>query len=112
MPMNQLSKRRQRSVSLFALALLVYVCLPFVKPVAMGAILGVVLLPVFQALRNKNFSERWSALLVTLGISLVVLIPTTLFIYFGAQTALTQVKVLRSRGSLSSEDSVLVQLMN
>ena len=84
-------------IKLFVLAatvLFLYIAYPLIFPLAMGAVLAVLVHPMYRKLEKKMpvFAASW---LLTLGVTLLFLIPFTLLIFFIAKTGFQQVQAWR-----------------
>jgi predicted PurR-regulated permease PerM len=69
-----------------------YIVSPLVIPVVMGGVLATLFFPWLERLEKKRFSTSSASLVLTLGITLVVLIPTALLTFFGAKAGIEQVQ--------------------
>ena len=71
-----------------------YVSSPLILPIAMGAVLAVLFFPWLERLEKKNIPTGVGSVLLTLGITLVIILPTSLLIFFAAKTAFHQLSFL------------------
>ncbi len=69
---------------------------PLLLPVAMGAVLAVLLLPWLKRLEKRRLSTGASAALLSVGTLLVLVIPAILLVILGARMGLEQLQVLKS----------------
>lgn len=77
-------------------ALALWVALPFLKPVVMGAIFATILHPLMFKFGRLRFSASTRAALITIGFMIAFLIPIAILVGLGAQAALEQVNALQA----------------
>ncbi len=65
--------------------LFLYVCSPFLTAIAMGALFGALFFPFKSWLQFKKFSPGLASAVVTIGVTAVLLIPTSVMVYYGAK---------------------------
>lgn len=76
-----------------------YMASPLIMPVAMGAILAVLFAPLVFRLEKRGMSPVISSALLTFGITTVILLPTSLLLFFAAKTAFTELQILSKASS-------------
>jgi predicted PurR-regulated permease PerM len=85
------SDRLTTVLSYGALVLLGYLVFlitsPFLVPLAWSAVLAIFFFPVYERL-GKRVSLTWSAVLCTIGVTLVLIVPVLLVLVFAAREAL------------------------
>ncbi len=85
-----------RKVFAAAVAILfLYISLPLLFPVAMGAVLAVLFVPWLEYLERRKVSTSLASALLTLGITLFFVLPSALVIYIFSKEALTQIDAIR-----------------
>lgn len=72
----------------------------------MGAVLAVLFLPLQRRLERRQVSTRLASFLLTVGISILVLLPTTILIYQGAKTAVEQLQTWKETPNIVAGDWV------
>ncbi len=89
---------------LFALiiGLALYVAYPFLLPLIFGGILAILFVPVHRRLLVKGCHNGMSAMLVTLLVALVLLLPMSLTVFSVASKGFDQIETLRSSGGIES----------
>ena len=78
--------------TLVILALFVYVTAPLIQPVAMGAVLAVLFFPWMAVLERRKIPSAVASGLLTLGMTLVFLLPASFLIFVGAKAGFGQLK--------------------
>jgi predicted PurR-regulated permease PerM len=78
-------------VSLVSL-LFLYIVYPLLFPVAMGGVLAVLFMPLVERMERRRLSAPLASGLLTVGVTLLVLLPTSVLIYQGAKTAVEQLQ--------------------
>jgi predicted PurR-regulated permease PerM len=73
-------------------AAFLYILYPLLFPVLMGGVLAVLFTPLVARLERKHVSPAFASLLVTFGITLLVLIPTTVLVYQGAKMGVQELE--------------------
>jgi predicted PurR-regulated permease PerM len=77
--------------SLVVLAFL-YISSPLILPIAMGGVLAVLLYPVLKKMEEKKLSRALSSAILTAGITLVLILPTSLLISYVARSGFEQLQ--------------------
>lgn len=86
--------------SLFAflvIAVFLWIASPLMMPVLMGGIFAIVLFPAMQWLQVRKASASLASALVTLGVTLVVFLPTSIMTYLAVKTAFVQLQALKEK---------------
>jgi predicted PurR-regulated permease PerM len=96
---NTTTSDRLRTVlsygSLIFLGYLVYrITAPFLVPLAWSAVLGIFFYPVYLNL-EKRFSPTWSAVLCTLGVTFLLIVPVLFVLAYAAREAIEASMVAR-----------------
>lgn len=80
------------------LAVLLWLNLSFLKPLLMGAIFAIVLSPLMRLFDRASFTRRFGpgarAALITIGFTLLILIPVGLLLFAGAQAVVQKIQSL------------------
>ena len=86
-----------------------YVASPLILPVAMGATLAVLFYPWVQKLERRGVTPSVGSALMTAAITLLIILPTSLLIFFAAKTAYSELRVLgkTQTSSLNITDNIL-----
>ncbi|MCM2282955.1 MAG: AI-2E family transporter [Bdellovibrionaceae bacterium] len=82
-------------------ALALWITLPFLKPVVMGAIFATILYPFMLRLARFRFSMSMKAMIVTLAFMIAFLIPIAILIGVGTHAAVEQVNALQAASESS-----------
>jgi predicted PurR-regulated permease PerM len=77
------------------LAAALYLISPLLLPVAMGGVLAILLVPWLEKLEKRRFKPSLAASLLSLGVTLVIVLPAVLLVILGARMTLDQVRILR-----------------
>ncbi|HVK62596.1 MAG TPA: AI-2E family transporter [Bdellovibrionales bacterium] len=77
-------------------ALVLWLNSAFIKPLAMGAIFAVVLFPLMGKLQRLKLNRAVRAGLITLGFTIVILVPIGVVIMVGADAALEKLQTLET----------------
>lgn len=72
-----------------------YVTYPLAVPVVMGAVLAVLFMPLLEKLERHRLGTGVASALLTLGITIVILLPTSLLIFVGAKSGVQQLQTWR-----------------
>ncbi len=67
-----------------------YIISPLIFPIAMGGVLAVLLTPSLEYLERHKFSTTLGSALLTLGITIVLILPMSFLIFFAAKTGFYQ----------------------
>jgi len=87
-----------RNVFLIGLLILfVLVCAPLITPVAMGGVFALLFWPVFDWLERRHVPRTLAAGLLTLGFSVLVLLPLGVLVLFSARSGLDLVRRVSTR---------------
>ena len=81
--------------AVLVVALFLYVASPLLFPIIMGAVLAVLIFPVFTRLEKWKVPTALSSALLTLGVTLLFLLPTTLLLFLIAKSGFQQLQFLR-----------------
>src|SRR5271165_4956508 len=104
------SDRLTTVLSYGALLLLGYlvflIAAPFLVPLAWSAVLAIFFYPVYLKL-EKRFSGSWAAILCTVGVTFLLIVPVLMVLLFATREAVEA--TARIRESLSTDRSVLPQ---
>src|SRR5215469_5151746 len=110
-PNTTTSDRLTTVLSYGALLLLGYLVFlisePFFVPLAWSAVLAIFFYPVFQWLQRR-FSPTWAAVLCTLGVTFLLIVPVLLVMLYAAREAIdasTRIReTLTANGSGSAQE--------
>jgi predicted PurR-regulated permease PerM len=83
---------------LFAAAiafLFIYISLPLLLPVMMGGIFAVLFMPLLEKMETRKVPSFLGSALLTVLITLIILIPVGLMIFFGAKSGFQQLQAIR-----------------
>lgn len=102
------TRDRERRTTLLAFLLLLFavgtpvffLLRPYALTVLLAGIVAVIADPICQRLRRRGFGPRMSGLLVTLAIFVLVVTPTTLFVWAALQEATALPSAIASSGVL------------
>lgn len=83
----------KRAFSLLVIALFIYVASPLLVPLAMGAVFAVLFFPVLERMENRKLSTVLASTLLTVGITLLILLPAALLTFLGVKAGLKQLRV-------------------
>lgn len=75
--------------------LFLYLVSPMLIAVAMGAVFATLVFPIQERLELRKVPSRWASLILTLGLTGVVLIPLGLLVFLAVKTGLEQVQALK-----------------
>jgi predicted PurR-regulated permease PerM len=89
----------RKTVGVLVTLLFLIIVSPMVFPLIMGVILGVLFMPTLQRLEARRVSTGLSAALLTVGITLVVLLPTAIIVFIGARAGVMQLQILKQAPS-------------
>ncbi len=81
--------------SLLVIATFLLVVAPLLLPVAMGAVLAVLLAPLVERLQKRKLGTGFASALVTLGMTVLIVLPGATLVFVGAKAGFKQVKVWR-----------------
>ena len=85
---------------LFALlitAAFLYITAPLALPVLMGALFAILLMPAQEWLERHRMRSGPGAMLLTLGVTLIVILPLSFLLYLATRTGLEQLQALRAQ---------------
>jgi predicted PurR-regulated permease PerM len=85
----------RKAFALIVTALFFYVASPLLLPVTMGGVLAVLFFPTLERMERRKIPLPVASSLLTVGITLIVLVPTALLIFFGTRAGLHQLVALR-----------------
>ncbi len=91
-------------------AAFLYIVYPLILPVLMGGVLAVLFMPLQARLERKQVSIGLASAILTLGITTLVLLPTTILVYQGAKTGVEQLQSWKdapAQGSGNWIDTIL-----
>jgi predicted PurR-regulated permease PerM len=72
-----------------------YVIMPLIFPLALGGVFAVLFIPLVEKLEKRKVSTGAASGLVTLGVTLLILLPTSILIYQGVKSGIEQLQSLR-----------------
>jgi predicted PurR-regulated permease PerM len=79
--------------SFLIVAAFVWVASPLLLPVAMGAVFAVLIFPWLERLERFKFRTSRASALLTLGVTIVFLLPAATLIFLGTKAVLQQVRL-------------------
>jgi predicted PurR-regulated permease PerM len=85
----------QKIFSVLVILAFLYIASPLLFPILMGGILAVLFFPWLECLERKKISKSMGSLLLTFGITLVLILPASLLISLSAKTGFSQLQVWR-----------------
>lgn len=86
----------RRLLAVVVLGSFFYITLPLLMPLMMGVVFAVLFFPALKWLERKRLNTSMASGLVTLGITLLILLPGTFLIFISARTGLRQLRTLRA----------------
>src|SRR5690242_6217436 len=81
--------------ALLIVGLFVWISSPLLLPVAMGAVFAVLFFPWLEKLEHRKLATGTASALLTVGVTLVFLVPSSILIFLGAKTGFQQLRVWR-----------------
>jgi len=84
-----------------------YTIYPLALPIAMGAVLAVLFAPWMDFFQRKKFSPRLSSFILTFGMTMVLIIPVLVALFFAAKMGLKEMESWKNVASLSSEERII-----
>jgi predicted PurR-regulated permease PerM len=72
-----------------------YVASPLILPVIMGVLFAVLLMPLQKRLEGYKFPTPLASILLTLGVTLILIVPISVTLYLGAKSAFQQLQSVR-----------------
>jgi hypothetical protein len=88
-----------------------YIASPLIFPIVMGAVIAVLFYPVLLRLEGKRVSTSVASGLLTFGITVIFILPTSFLLFFTMKAALQQLQTLKATqmhgGGTTFFDSVL-----
>jgi predicted PurR-regulated permease PerM len=75
--------------------LFVYISLPLLLPVMMGGIFAVLFMPALEKMESRKVPTFLGSALLTVLITMIILIPVGLMIFFGAKSGFQQLQAIR-----------------
>lgn len=72
-----------------------YIISPLIFPLAMGAVFATLFIPWVEKLEKKKFSTGAASGVITLGVTLLILLPTSILIYQGVKSGIEQLQALK-----------------
>lgn len=81
--------------TLLVAALFFYIASPLLLPVIMGGIVAVLFIPLLERAEKHKVPTNLGAALLTIAISIVILVPIALMIFFVAKSGFQQLQILR-----------------
>src|SRR4051812_2771412 len=85
---------RKLTLAVLAAAFL-YLISSLALPVAMGGILAVVFVPQMHRLTSRKVPPRVVAGLLTIGVTVVILIPISFLVFAGVKSGMQQLQILK-----------------
>lgn len=77
-----------------------YVVSPLIYPITMGGVLAVLFIPWLERLEKRNIPSEIGSALLTLGITSVLILPTSVLVFFTAKTGFYQLETWKSAPGL------------
>jgi predicted PurR-regulated permease PerM len=74
---------------------------PFLLTVLMGGILSILFYPYYSKLRQKNFSQFWSSMIVTISVTLIIVVPLSFFVLIATKQGVQFTQSLSSGEGIS-----------
>ncbi|OFZ22119.1 MAG: hypothetical protein A2X94_08825 [Bdellovibrionales bacterium GWB1_55_8] len=92
----------QRIFILLIAVLFVYIASPLITPVAMGAVLAVLMIPLLERMEQRKLPTALSSAVLTIGITLLFLLPATLLLFYIAKNGAIQLQAWKDAPSAAS----------
>jgi predicted PurR-regulated permease PerM len=73
-----------------------YIASPLIFPIVMGAAIAVLFYPWLEVLEKRKLSTQMGSGLLTLGITVLFILPTSLLIFFTVKVALQQLQAFKA----------------
>jgi len=73
-----------------------YIASPLIMPVLMGALFAVLLLPLQERMERSQGPQALVALILTLGVTLILIVPVSASLYLAAKLAFQQLQLLKT----------------
>lgn len=96
----------------FLFGLLLYVSLPLLLPVTMGAILAVLFYPWLIWLERRNIARGIGSALISFGMTLLLLVPSVILIFIGARAGMQQLRLWKYAPNLADGQGFVEKLVN
>jgi predicted PurR-regulated permease PerM len=80
-----------------------YILLPLIFPLAMGGVFAVLFMPWVEKLEKRRVSAGAASAIVTIGVTLLILLPTSILIYQGIKSGIQQLQALRESPAAGSD---------
>jgi predicted PurR-regulated permease PerM len=96
----------RRIFAVIVAALFVYVASPLILPVAMGAVLATLFLPLLERLESRRVPTALASAGLTLGIALFLILPSSILIFAGVKDTLTQLQALKAQAAAVPSNAV------
>lgn len=93
----------------FVAVIFLYVAYPLLFPVLMGGVIAVLFNPVLERLEKRNISIPLASGLLTFAVTVTVILPSSLLIFFGVKTGFSQLQQLNknSEPGMTFIDSIM-----
>ena len=86
---------------------------PLLMPVFLGALVAILLFPFVDFLEKRRFPASISVVLVTLGVTFLVLVPSAFMVFYGARAAADQLGGLgQLTGRIAGVDDLIQKFVN
>ncbi|MCM2277483.1 MAG: AI-2E family transporter [Oligoflexia bacterium] len=85
----------RRLFALLVTGFFFYVASPLLLPVLMGGLFAVLVMPALERLEVRGLRARFGAAILTLGMTLLFIIPTALLLYMVIKTGLQQLQAFK-----------------
>lgn len=80
-----------------------YIVFPLIFPLAMGGVFAVLFLPWVERLEEHKIGPRVASAIVTVGVTLGLLLPTSVLTYQGVKSGVQQLELLRDSPTTGSD---------
>ncbi len=87
-----------------------YISSPLLFPIAMGAILAVLFFPWLEQMKKRKIPAALGSAILTLGITVVLLLPSSFLIFFVAKAGFQQLQTWKA--TVGSSNGFIDSLMN
>lgn len=81
--------------AILMVGLFMYLSSTLILPVAMGAVLAVLLDPIMERMEKRKVPSILSSLLITFCVTIVLLLPMAMLIFFGAKSGFAELEIMK-----------------
>ncbi len=88
-----------------------YIASPLLFPIVMGAVVAVLFYPLLVRLEKRKVSTSVASALLTFGITVIFILPTSFLVFFTVKAALQQIQALKASQSLAESVPIFDTLL-